>query len=354
MNDISILIVEDDTQQLEAYIDAIDEYNLDPDKNISYEIEKNLDNCVKHLQSNNFDAAIVDLRLEGDAANEASGNQVLKTITQTHRFPIMVVTGTPQSVEPSIEQSIFLQVHDKTVSNIELLENIENIYTTGITKILGTRGKIEDLIQHIFWNHISDGFNYWLGKSAEGALLRYSISHLIEYLDQSDTYLEPECYITPPIKDSISTGDIVEKNGNRYVVMNPACDLQLNEAGGEKKRKSKIVTLVEILDLDEDTLKAEGYIEQGKKLNKAKLVSYVGNNNGQFAFLPTYNTIEKGLIDFTKINTIPIDDYDKYNRLATIATPFLKDFQGRFSQYYGRQGQPDLEKERIVGELTGT
>ena len=355
MVDINLLIVEDDEKQLLTYIDAIEEYNLTEGKNISYKIEKDPGQCLEHLKSSNFDAAIVDLKLEGDQgdlSSEASGNIILKEITQSHRFPIMVVTSTPLNIDPSIKESIFLQVHDKTIDNIELLKSIENIYMTGITKILGTTGDLEDLIQKIFWNHISDGFEYWIGKDARGALLRYSISHLSEYLDQSDSYLEPECFITPPIKKFISTGDIVEEGSNRYVVMNPACDLQLNDINGEFKRKSNIVTLVEIIEFSEETLKSEGYIEEKKSLNADKLKSFVSNNNGQFAFLPTYNDIEKGLIDFTKISTINIDDYEKYNRLATIAMPFLKDIQGRFSQYYGRQGQPDLEKDRIVDELS--
>jgi len=247
-----------------------------------------------------------------------------------------------------------LKVFERTeIENSKLLKEIEQIYITGITKILGSRGRLEDLIQKIFWNHISDGFEYWLGNNSEDALLRYSINHLIEYLNQSEVYCEPEYYITPPIKEDISTGDIVVKDEERYVVMNPACDIELREIRGELKRNSRIVTLVNILDLDEGLLKAEGYIEDNKTLNKDKLTSFVSNNKGQFAFLPEYNNIKCGIVDFQKIVTIMLVDYKDYNRLATISMPFLKDIQGRFSQYYGRQGQPDLDKERIVNELIG-
>ena len=40
-----------------------------------------------------------------------------------------------------------------------------------------------------------------------------------------------------------------------------------------------------------------------------------------------------------------------YNRTATITTPFLKDIVNRFSRYYSRQGQPNLNLEKIFQEL---
>lgn len=355
MADINLLIVEDEKQQLETYVDAIDEHNNNNENIIKYKVQEKAEDCINLLKSNEFDAAIVDLNLEGDSTDGASGNEVLKEIMKSHRFPIFVVTGTPGWLDKAIEKSIFLQVIERTsVNNLDLLKMIEKFYLTGITKILGTRGKLEDLIQIIFWDHISDGFNYWLEKGSEEALLRYSINHLTEYIDQTEKYYEPEQYITPPIKRGIATGDIVEKDGNRFVVMNPACDIATRVVGEEVKRNSRVVTLVEILDLNEDILKSEGYIEQNKSLNRDKIRSFVSNSNGQFAFLPKYNNITCGIIDFKKISTIQFTDYCNCNRLATIAMPFLKDIQSRFSQYYGRQGQPDLDKDRIVNELSRT
>lgn len=40
--------------------------------------------------------------------------------------------------------------------------------------------------------------------------------------------------------------------------------------------------------------------------------------------------------------------YDKSTVIASINSVFHKDIQARFSHYYGRQGQPQLNKDEII------
>jgi len=83
------------------------------------------------------------------------------------------------------------------------------------------------------------------------------------------------------------------------------------------------------------------------------------NKLDRYHFLPKFDKIESNhVVDFQNVNTIDIGtddkpDYDEYlkerekliksyTRIASIASPFLKDLISRYSFYYSRQGQPNL------------
>jgi len=104
---INLLIVEDEQKQLDAYNDAIDEYNQDNEIAIAFVSRKNANDCIDLLKSSEFDAAIVDLNLEDDATDGVSGNDVLNEIRNSHRFPIFVVTGTPHLLDENIKKVSF-------------------------------------------------------------------------------------------------------------------------------------------------------------------------------------------------------------------------------------------------------
>lgn len=71
-------------------------------------------------------------------------------------------------------------------------------------------------------------------SKTENALLRHTLNHLLQLLDDDQSSCFPEeVYLTPPFTDKIRTGSIVKMNSieQTFVVMNPACDLVIRDEG---------------------------------------------------------------------------------------------------------------------------
>ena len=69
----------------------------------------------------------------------------------------------------------------------------------------------------------------------------------------------------------------------------------------------------------------------------------------KYVYLPQYRGLKAAIADLQNLYTIKLDVFlNEYTRVATISSPFLKDIQSRFSSYYGRQGQPDMDKKKFI------
>lgn len=361
--DLKLLIVEDDSHQIEMYNDNIELYNHNNNTNIKANCIKNLHDGLQALQNPDYDAAIIDLKLSpGD--QEGEGNQLIEKIRFTLRIPIVIISGYPQDLDAQYQSANnpLLTVHKKDDQFSEILDEIIAIHKTGITNILGKKGHIETYLNSIFWNHLASTVGYWKGISnghedIEKVLLRYTLSHLQEYLELHDTqkdfeeYLPIEMYVSPPIKQKLFTGDIIKsQEGVYWIILNPSCDMA--------QAKAKNVTIAEIekiendytLNLKRDIQKANEEDKYSKKMELEKLI----RNNGslKYHFLPQSECFEGGFINFQKITSLKYKNVEQdFQRIASITDRFAKDIIARFSYYYSRQGQPDFNTVRILDEL---
>ena len=162
------------------------------------------------------------------------------------------------------------------------------------------------------------------------------INEKLKYL--TPKYHPCEIYYTPPLKEDITTGDIlVEKESNKKnIVLTPACDLEKRENG---KRKVETVLIARIESLDEifehnnPTGKSKKKILE--KLKEKRYKSYyeylpIDNDNGQ-------------AINFCILSCVEIKDIEeKYHRESSLNETFLKEIIFNFSKHYGRQGIPEF------------
>ncbi|WP_219376031.1 response regulator [Bacillus mycoides] len=361
---LKLLIIEDDPHQIEMYQDNIDVYNYSNKVNIEPICINNLEDGLQALQNPDYDAAIIDLRLSpGDQNGE--GNKIITKIRSSLRIPIIIVSGYPQDLDAQYKtaDNPFIKVHKKDDELNVILDEIVAIYKTGITNILGKKGHIEDYLNNIFWNHLSSTVDYWKSQvdnesDTEKILLRYTLSHLQEHLELSDTqedfeeYLPIEMYVSPPIKKNPFTGDIIRciEDGSYWIILNPSCDMA--------QSKAKSVTVAEIEKIENDyTLnlkkaikKATGEEALGKQMELQKLLRNSGSL--KYHFLPGSSCFEGGFINFQKIKSIRYKSLDKeFSRVASVTDRFAKDIIARFSHYYSRQGQPDFNTSKILEEL---
>lgn len=354
---VRILVVEDDEDQLEAYSDTAAELSTE-DIRIELTERKSAAEAKQDLLSTEFDGGIVDLNLSSGDPGEASGNEVLLEITEKHRFPVLVVSGNLQNLDGRIQQSGFLKTFDRDKPNKEIFEYLLKIQATGITRILGGRGLIERHLGEIFWKHLACDFEGWDAgdRDSEKTLLRYVAAHLSEYLDlpsdaANETYHEAEFYVIPPIRKHIATGDIVRKEGGRFIVLSPACDVAVRKDDGEKPViNSESIVLAPVHELTREVFIKNGIIkdDDNAKQRENKLNEIIKAQREKYVLIPEYRNIAAGVVDLQNLVTWSLDEFLAAERLATVTGAFLKDIQSRFAAYYGRQGQPDLDKKDLL------
>lgn len=371
MDILKLLIVEDDEKELAICESSRKRYEHEKSRLIKIVASKTL-NDAKEMLNNSFDGAIVDLKLS-TVNDRYEGNVIVKEIRESYRIPIAILTGTPQNAE--IENS-FLGVYTRgEIEFVELFDLFYQIYDTGLTKIFGGRGIIEQEMDNIFWNSIKPNFEEWKiytqkGESTEKGLLRFTVSHLLELLDiDSDTYYPEEMYVTSPHLDGTMTGNIVKDNesGENYIVLSPACDLVVRK-NGNFKTDSVLVCFIENYDIDitksaTSILKpkdSEGNKPQKQPSRKEKdratreLEKLVANNSTYYYhYLPKTTFFSGGIINFRKTNSFSPDEFqERFSKPITrIAMLFTKDIIARFSSFYARQGQPDFDSASLVKKL---
>ncbi len=360
---MKVLVLEDNEAQLETYSDEAEDFGDENEIEIELIPVKSVESAVQEMNDNSFDGAIIDLNLNEEQPDEAEGNRVLTEIKETRRFPVIVVSGNLANLEEKHKESEspLFKLYDRTVENKTIFNDIFKVYQTGITEILGRRGEVEKRLSDIFWKYLANDFDVWLDKgSQKKSFLRYTLAHLVEDLGHSTEdekfYHEAEVYIKPPIQLHIATGDIVEKDGERFVVLSPACDIQPREKKGQLTFNSNRVVLGKLVKLERKEFVACGIIaeQDNGKVRESKLSSIIHGKTLKYPFLPGYKDLYPAVIDLQNLYTIDIEECIKnYNRLATISGAFLRDIQASFSAYYGRQGQPDLDKNGLVKRYKG-
>lgn len=346
---MNILLVEDD----ESSVKSCQEYaNLD-ERGIHLEVAKTIDDA-KLCLTKDIDVAIVDIKL--GTVSEA-GNSVIDEINALSlRIPTVVHTGTPTNVTATA-----LKVFTRGENTYEEIFNyLFDVYNTGITEILGRKGILEQTINNFYNSVFINSKDSWMKKCSEytpdlvkKSLLRTMVYHIEDLLDGDNekTFFE-EFYLTCSDTD-IHTGSIIKKidNNKYYIIVSPSCDLVKRKEG---KRNVDVITMCEI-----DAIEYHGYTlknENDKNLGKDKIKSIsslLSNSKNRYHWLPEVSEYRGGLLDFTKTYSLKESDlFDEYIFLnIRVSPPYMKNILSRFSSYYARQGQPDLNVDEYVKKL---
>lgn len=344
---LSLLLIDDDATQRKIAKDAIEIYLNKNPYPVKIDEAETKESGLAKLNENDYDAAIVDLRLKQNDS-EGEGNTLLRVIQQKLRFPIRVVSGHLGDLEEEFKEKTFFSnyYNRDDVNYDDIIKDFIDIHRTGITKILNNKGRINADISKIFWRHISAILpEFILQKNkdqdwdVEKILLRYISLHISEYLELSiENNLEPahpiEFYIKPPIKTKIFTGDIIENkaNGRRWIVLTPACDLATDAKRQEPK--AAFVTVAAIEQIEE--------VQTGKNAGDIKKLTF-NSLDLKYHYLPQSALFDGGYVNFQILQSIPIGGIlTDFKVCLVVAGHFKKDIISRFSNYYSRQGQPAL------------
>lgn len=354
MSDFKLLIVEDDDRDINVCLDSINVYNKKYNCSIDPIPCHNKEEALDVLDSS-FDGAIIDLKLQVDPD---AGNEVIAEICKQFRIPIAIMTATPANAD---EHPYVTICKKGEVGYDKVLDSLLEVHKTGITKILGGRGEIEEAMNKVFWQNILPQLGIWKsyaknGKQTERALLRFTLNHLMELLEEdSEICFTEEMYINPPISSHMRTGSIVKRKTPEeyYIVLSPACDLTIRQEG---KCNTDYYLLCKIESFAEikDKILNGATSERDKKNRVTRLLGNKKNN--YYHWLPKGHKFPSGVINFRQCMSVPKDSFDQLFNAPTlqVSKHFIKDIISRYSAYYARQGQPDFDYESLSNEILGT
>ena len=338
MTALKLVLVEDDDSQVQTYKEVLEEYRRRSERAIDMSECKKVSDLHKHLDPS-VDAIVVDLNLGRDTRD---GAKVIEQLKPLLRVPVVVFTGTPADAD---DDPPVVKVFTKGRDGFDdVLDCVWNIYSIGLTRIMGGRGLLEDRLNKVFHRNLLPTLDRWLKygtedvERTERALLRFALGHLVADLEGDETPCYPEeVYLAPPLEDLLATGSLAKSrnDGVCHVVLTPACDLVLRNG----QRKAKTVVLAEVVSEDDVFRNLQGNAEAKRKTQKR-----LRNNSEAYCFhwLPTTGIVSGGFLDFRRLQTVTLDQLEnKFEMMQTrIAPTFVKDIVSRFSAFYARQGQP--------------
>ena len=348
---MKILLVEDAKEQQEAFESSVEVFNRENDICVKYEIADSIPDALDKIDGS-YDGAIIDLKLGDD---DEGGNKIVSKLRKSFiRIPIIFVTAYTNSVidHPSIIKKR-ARSDESYKADLLLFQEVKN---TGLTLIIGGRGQIEDILIKVFLNNLLPQINEWIkyGKTdssrTEKALLRHTLNHLIQLIDDdADSCFPEEVYLFPPLTKEFRTGSIVQekKSGKWFAVLNPACDIAVREDGSRNTDRILVVGIDYITELfpwsnDTDLSNSQ----------KGQLKQAFGNNkSAYYHWLPKTNFFEGGFLNFRKLSSLEIEHFEEKFHLPPqiqISPPFVKDIVARFSSYYARQGQPNIDSDKFI------
>ena len=342
---MKILLVEDADDQQDIFKSSVEIFNIKNNLNVQYEIAENISDAFDKIDGS-YDGAIIDLKLKND---EDGGNEIVRQLGDSFiRIPVVFVTGFVDLVNdhPSVVKT---RSRDEETYESDLLL-LQKIQETGLTRIIGGRGLIEQRLGEVFLKNLLPQINTWISYGAEDpertekALLRYSLNHLLQLLEENEEDCFPEeVYLYPSVLDRITTGSIVTTDDQWFVVLSPACDLVPRGENGV--RNTDYILLVEIEKVDK--------ILGGSK-SKSKVTELCRNRRNHYHWLPETDFFEGGILNFRKLISLNKENFgEKFAKPEIQISPsFVKDIVSRFSSYYARQGQPDIDSEDFVIRYT--
>ncbi|WP_066351418.1 response regulator transcription factor [Aliarcobacter skirrowii] len=375
MKEIKLLIVDDDINAIKSIKSTIRSYERQGSNLVTYKIYKaqSLVNAVKKIKYYKIDTAIVDLNLNPNDFDNTDGNDVIHEFINQSRIPIFVVSGTPEKLAPKLVDNnlikVFTRNHDVNEKIIE--KEIPKLLLSKTIDYFSKDGYLEKEINDFYWNHLQSTLNDWdivaesNSSDIDKILSRHTVACLNEKLyvngniGSFDKYHPGEMYIIPPIKKHYHTGDIISKNNELFIILNPACDI-VNQGNLEFYLVAKLIEIQTLQDIQQNIKTDKPYnslVDSLNKTGKEKFKKYSNNQSQRYHYIPQFDKISKDyLIDFQNLQNIKIgnileeEDYltnresiiKEYIRIASISSPFLKDIISRFSLYYARQGQPNL------------
>ena len=244
MKEIKLLIIDDDTEVLTEFSKSVERFNRDNQETCIFKVyeKKSLDEANDIIQYYKIDTAIIDLNLQENFENQetdnSDGNSVVQKIIENFRIPIYILTGEPQKLALEYKNKNNITLNTKgEKSYLDLLKELQQKLSLKTIDYFSKNGYLEKEINDFYWGNLQETLDSWNDVAQihpteiDKILSRHTVACLNEklYVDGNighfDQYHPGEMYILPPIKQHYHTGDIISKNNQLFIILNPACDI---------------------------------------------------------------------------------------------------------------------------------
>lgn len=338
---IKILAIEDDMIQIDMMKSRLETFNIkkgfDEKDKIYIEFRQNDEDLGKLLFENKFDCLVLDINW-GDS-NPNGGRDLIMRIINNKRIPIVVYSGKLNQIEDIDENFGFKKV-DRMENFSVVLDYVLCVKETHVFDFLGYDGELDKIITDIFWKDIDKSIKAInLEKNLDcKALTRILTTRVINHLsisNEEDKYKYYEFYINPSLTQDCHNGDIYKLGDEYFLVITPECQLL----------RIDTVNLIQI-DFCE---KIERRVLESPKREKrlAALRRLMTEGDCSEHYLPPFNNLKHALVNFRNITTLEKSKLTEDKKIITVNPIYMKNIQSRFSQYYSRQGQPDINIEHL-------
>ena len=415
MNPFKILLVEDDEDYQSRFKDSVEVFkkqhnNLD----VKYDIKENVRD-VANIKDASYDGAIIDLHLDGNDQGGNEIVQNLHDEFSKIPIIFVTSFADSVDHHPSVI-NIRRREDGSYHSDLLLFQQIQEIGLTHIIGGGGLIEQqlrdvyLENLLPQIeTWISYGEAYKETDPKRTKKALLRYALNHLLQRLEEDNELFFPEeVYLYPPVidevttKSKLTTGSIVRENTQWFVVLSPACDLVLRNGQSKTERilfaeiekeddivnrllnRSQKITddekenkvkenILQFFETEEETVIVNRVLNHLKRITddekreemRADILQRLSRNNHTFHYhwLPPVKfkisdneslDFDGGFLNFRKLEALSKKKFRAKFKdpLIQISPFFVKDIVSRFSSYYARQGQPDIDSKDFVNHYT--
>lgn len=355
---MNILIVDDDEELNEEFISSATLFG-----HVACSAE-NVNVGLQKLKSEQIDFAVVDLDFgDGQPTGETLVHQLNSLCV---RVPVVIHTGNPSSAD-SIKD-IVLGIFKRGCEYKEIFDCLEDVQRTGINDILGKKGFFEKQLQNYYKDFFLKKRQDWINRAKVNAdRVKQSLLRNLIYRMEIESNCAPyydEFYL-PAVNKILHTGSIVKNKETQefFLIITPACDIEYrackeNEGTvNEKvvmKPKVKMISLCKIESVEEFGFSKTG---EGAAIGKSVSPLFQNSNDDKelmrYHWLPPIDEFNGGFLNFTDVKSCNFNCFFEYFELTLVrvSSPYLKNIMARFSSYFARQGQPDLDTEAFRNEL---
>ena len=374
-----ILVVDDEPEVGELASELLESYGSRSDSGpITAAFEESFDRAVELLADEIFDILVLDIRNESTvASSDAAGIAVFDEVRGRRFIPIVFYTALPHLSE-NISNPPFVQTVSKNAVDPtgDLERAVEKVIGSGLPRLLRSvsehladvaRAFMADFVEHN-WPDLVDcpeDIAYLLSRRLavsfeEGA---ESLAHGLGQVAQitSEDAIHPTRYYVQPPTPSYRTGDLLAASGSReeeenaiagiwHVILTPSCDL-VPRSGDMKIDRVVLARCASLESFDEFQNWKDSESRTNRDTLRRFLTSRSKRQEDRYFYLPSAWNVPDLVVDFQDVVSVPADQLETYEKVASLDSPFAEALSHRFNRYMGRVGMPDLDIDSILHRL---
>jgi len=354
---LHLLIIEDEQPIIDDWKEKLEFYEAEEEQvyTIIPTFVSELNGAKLLLENSDFDAAVIDIRLEKIAGGpqNSDGNELFNIITRSSLTVSAICTGETGVVDLDDQYQDSAKVFEKGEGVIEdVLKWFDAKYSM-ISAIKNMQTSISTEMARVFSKSIWPRWNYWLSADqefSESALTRHMATHLhASFLNEVSSVHPEEYYFIPPLQEQLDTGDIFLIEDIPYILVTPRCDL-----ARAKNPTFQLVRLHSIKPEWDDLHHAKDFGASRGIKDKAtkdirKLINH-GDRSPKLHFIPQIKLSDDNILgpfhaqfnfmDCKEANA-PARATLTEQRVATLSNEFVPSLVERLGAYFSRIGTPD-------------